>query len=52
VIGGGSASYTGGPDRRARYNVYEIDGGGITMVGRAHDEAADAFREIRRERIG
>lgn len=51
VIGGGSASYTGGAERRARYNVYEIDGSTITMVGRAHDEAADSFREIRRERI-
>jgi 3',5'-cyclic AMP phosphodiesterase CpdA len=51
VIGGGSASYTGGPTRRARYNIYEIEGSAITMIGRAHDEAADEFREVRRERI-
>jgi hypothetical protein len=51
VIGGGSASYTGGPGRRARYNIYEIDGAGITMINRAHDEAADEFREFRREKI-
>jgi 3',5'-cyclic AMP phosphodiesterase CpdA len=51
VVGAGSASYAGGPERRSRYNVYEIDGRAITSVTRAHDEAADAFREVRRERL-
>jgi 3',5'-cyclic AMP phosphodiesterase CpdA len=49
VVGAGSASYTGGPDRRARYNVYEIEGAAITCITRAHDEAQDAFREYKRE---
>lgn len=53
VVGAGSASYAGGPDRRARYNVYELDGEParprITCITRAHDEGADAFREVRRE---
>src|SRR5262249_43160351 len=43
VVGAGSASYAGGPERRSRYNVYEIDGRTITCVTRAHDEAADEF---------
>jgi 3',5'-cyclic AMP phosphodiesterase CpdA len=51
IIGGGSASYTGGPERRSRYNLFEIEGGHITWVTRAHDEASDAFREVRRERL-
>jgi len=51
IIGGGSASYTGGPERRARYNLFELEGGRITWVTRAHDEASDAFREVRRERL-
>jgi 3',5'-cyclic AMP phosphodiesterase CpdA len=52
VVGAGSASYSGGADRRARYNVYEIADGGITLVTRAHDEATDSFREVRRARLG
>jgi len=51
VIGGGSASYTGSAERRSRYNLYEIEAGRITLVTRAHDEAADAFREVRRDRL-
>jgi 3',5'-cyclic AMP phosphodiesterase CpdA len=49
AVGAGSASYAGGPDRRARYNVYEIDAGAITAVTYAHDEAAGGFREVRRQ---
>jgi 3',5'-cyclic AMP phosphodiesterase CpdA len=49
IIGAGSASYGGGPAQRARWNLYEIEGGRITWTTRAHDEAADAFREVRRE---
>jgi 3',5'-cyclic AMP phosphodiesterase CpdA len=51
IIGGGSASYTGGPERRSRYNLFEIEGGHITWVTRAHHEASDAFREVRREKL-
>ena len=52
IVGAGSASYAGGPERRARYNIYEIaDGGAIALVTRAHDEATDRFREVRREKI-
>jgi 3',5'-cyclic AMP phosphodiesterase CpdA len=51
VIGAGSASYVGSATRRARYNIYEFDGDAITVVTRAHDEVADAVREVRRERI-
>ncbi|HVU50518.1 MAG TPA: metallophosphoesterase [Polyangia bacterium] len=51
VVGAGSASYAGAADRRSRYNVYEIDGREITCVIRAHDEAADRFREYGRERL-
>ena len=52
VIGGGSASYAGGPERGARYNIYELGAGEITWITRAHDEATDSFREVRRERLG
>jgi len=51
IVGAGSASYAGGPERRSRYNVYEIDGRAITCVTRAHDEASDQFREWKREPI-
>jgi 3',5'-cyclic AMP phosphodiesterase CpdA len=49
VVGAGSASYAGGADRRARYNIYELASGGVTLVTRAHDEATDRFKEVRRE---
>ncbi len=50
VVGAGSASYAGGPEKRARYNIYELDESGrITVVTRAHDEATDRFKEVRRE---
>jgi 3',5'-cyclic AMP phosphodiesterase CpdA len=51
VVGAGSASYAGAPNRRARYNVYEIDGRSITCVVRAHDEATGRFREYAREAL-
>jgi 3',5'-cyclic AMP phosphodiesterase CpdA len=51
VVGAGSASYSGAPDRRSRYNVYEIEGRSITALTYAHDEASDAFREARRESL-
>ena len=51
VIDGGSASYTGGPERRYRYNLFEVEGGRITWITRAHDEPSDTFREVRREQL-
>jgi 3',5'-cyclic AMP phosphodiesterase CpdA len=51
IIGGGSASYTGSAEKRSRYNLFEIGGSQITWVTRAHDEAADVFKEVRRERL-
>jgi 3',5'-cyclic AMP phosphodiesterase CpdA len=51
IIGAGSASYAGGPERRSRYNIYEIDAAGITLVTRAHDQASDRFAEVHRERL-
>ncbi|MGH3263686.1 MAG: metallophosphoesterase family protein, partial [Trebonia sp.] len=49
IIGAGSASYAGGPDRRSRYSVYEIEGRSITWISRVHEEATGFFREARRE---
>lgn len=51
VIGAGSASYAGAPDRRARYNIYEIGDGTITLVTRAHDQTTDRFAEVRRAKL-
>ncbi|HVZ87559.1 MAG TPA: metallophosphoesterase [Polyangia bacterium] len=51
IIGGGSASYTGGPERRSRYNVFEFEGPTIAWTTRVHDEAAGTFREVRREKL-
>jgi 3',5'-cyclic AMP phosphodiesterase CpdA len=51
IIGAGSASYRGRPERRARFSLYEIDGKRITWISRAHDESADAFKEVRREKL-
>jgi 3',5'-cyclic AMP phosphodiesterase CpdA len=51
VIGAGSASYAGGPERRSRYSVYEFEDRSITWVSRVHDEATSFFREARREKL-
>ena len=51
IVGGGSASYAGGLDRRARYNVFEIEGTAITWTTRVQDPATTFFREVRRERL-
>lgn len=50
-VGAGSASYEGGPDRRARYNVYEIDGRSVTVVTYVHAPGEDGFHEARRELV-
>jgi 3',5'-cyclic AMP phosphodiesterase CpdA len=49
VVGAGSASYAGKPEHRARYNVYEIEGAGITAVTYAHDQVSDSYREVGRD---
>ncbi len=51
VVGAGSASYAGSSARRSRYNVYEIEGKVITSLTFAHDQATDAYREVRRETL-
>jgi 3',5'-cyclic AMP phosphodiesterase CpdA len=51
VVGAGSASYAGRPERRSRYNVYEIEGRSIVMLTYAHDQDLDGYREVRRERL-
>ena len=51
IVGAGSASYAGGPERRARYNIYEITEAGMTLVTRAHVEETDRFAEVRRETL-
>jgi 3',5'-cyclic AMP phosphodiesterase CpdA len=51
VVGAGSASYAGAPDRCSRYNVYEIDGPQVNLVTYAHDSASGTFREFRRRTI-
>jgi 3',5'-cyclic AMP phosphodiesterase CpdA len=52
IIGAGSASYAGTPEKRSRYNIYEFDGAQIFRITRAHDESRDAFVEVRREALG
>lgn len=49
VIGAGSGSYAGEPLRRARYNIFEIEGARITWITRAHNRELDTFQEVRRE---
>jgi 3',5'-cyclic AMP phosphodiesterase CpdA len=49
VVGAGSASYDGKPAHRARYNVYEIDGRGITVITYAHE--GSGYREAHRARL-
>ena len=48
VVGAGSASYAGSAEKRARFNVYEIEGRAITCLVRAHDEGQGVFREVAR----
>lgn len=51
VVGVGSASYAGRPDRRARYNVYEIARDGLTAITYAHDPETGKMREAHRARL-
>ncbi len=51
VVGAGSASYAGGPAKRARYNIYEIEATAITAITYAHDAASGRFVEARRRTV-
>ncbi len=51
VFGAGSASYSGSPERRSRYNVYEIEGRSITAVIYAHDPSTGRYLEVGRRAV-
>jgi 3',5'-cyclic AMP phosphodiesterase CpdA len=52
VVGTGSASYSGSPERCSRYNIYEIQDHAVTVVTYAYDFASNAFTEARRKPLG
>jgi len=51
VVGVGSASYRGAPDRCSRYNIYEIEGTRVDVLTYAYQPTARAFREVRRRPV-
>lgn len=51
VVGTGSASYSGSPERCSRYNVYEIQDRAVTVITYAHDAASNGYREARRKKL-
>lgn len=51
VVGAGSASYDGPPDRRSRYHLFEIDDDAITVITYAHDSASNKFGESGRKTL-
>ena len=51
VVGVGSASYDGPPDRRSRYHIFEIADAAITVVTYAHDAASGRFSEFGRRML-
>jgi 3',5'-cyclic AMP phosphodiesterase CpdA len=51
VVGAGSASYDGPPDRRSRYHIFEITETAITVVTYAHDSASNKFVEFGRKTL-
>jgi 3',5'-cyclic AMP phosphodiesterase CpdA len=51
VVGVGSASYAGSPERRSRYHIHEIDGAAITVTTYVHDAATGKFVEYRRKQV-
>lgn len=51
AIGAGSASYAGGPEASARYNLYEVSSRGIVLVTRAWDPVAGRVVEVARRRL-
>lgn len=48
VVGAGSASYDGPPDRRSRYHIVEISGRKIEVVTFAHNQVSNRFDEFGR----
>ena len=52
VVGAGSASYCGSPERCSRYNIYEIEDRAVEVITYAHDPAGHGYREARRKRLG
>lgn len=51
VVGAGSASYDGPPDRRSRYHIFEITDASITVITYAHDAASNKFSEFGRKSL-
>ncbi len=51
VVGTGSGSYCGSPERCSRYNIYEIQDHAVEVITYAHDAASDAFVETRRKQL-
>ena len=51
VVGAGSASYDGPPDRRSRYHIFEITSAAITVITYAHDSASNKFGEVARKAL-
>jgi len=51
VVGAGSASYDGPPDRRSRYHIFEIADAAITVITYAHDPASNKFGESGRKTL-
>jgi 3',5'-cyclic AMP phosphodiesterase CpdA len=51
VVGAGSASYDGPPDRRSRYHIFEITDAAITVITYAHDSASNKFSESSRRSL-
>jgi 3',5'-cyclic AMP phosphodiesterase CpdA len=49
VVGVGSASYNGAPERCSRYNIYEIEAGQVEVITRGYDPATGVFREAGRK---
>ncbi len=51
VVGVGSASYDGPPDRRSRYHIFEIGDAAITAITYAHDVSSGKFVEFARRAL-
>jgi 3',5'-cyclic AMP phosphodiesterase CpdA len=51
VVGVGSASYDGPPDRRSRYHIFEIGDAAITAITYAHDVSCGKFVEFARRAL-
>jgi 3',5'-cyclic AMP phosphodiesterase CpdA len=45
VVGVGSASYSGGPKKRSRYRIFEVDASSIVAVTYVHDPTTNKYVE-------